>query len=1762
MKTLRLTLCMLSFLSITSLEAQLSGTYRVGNGGDFTSLSQAYDSLRTHGINGTLYLSVISDLTGTQRLNGSVPGASISNPIIITSSTHHADSFTIGTSVTSSSYALFLDNGVSHVHFKDISIGETTNSLQKCGVYFDLCNASYSNIVFKNCNINTYIGTGLQNTYAAVHYKGTNNSPYYADNLCFIHNNIRGGYYNMLFEYPAGSATGMYNRKGSIIDNNHLSDAYACGIYSNSYGFYHSISYNTITTSTSHSEYNGIFTNNYTSIDSIIGNKIHVNVSGTVYGMRLYKYQNYNLSHGALGPMFIANNEMIIHCSKCYAFYLYGNTNYSQFDVFHNSVFISGTESCQGLYWYPRDSNYKASFINNNIHISTPDLAYLFHFGKSDYITSAFAKIDYNNYYRDKNGSVSYYGLGDNNYNSLALWQSASNQDIHSTEIPMSYIDSSSSLALSNYAGLTCPRIGDLQRDIIHQSRDIITFKGCYSSRVVDAGIENACDTSMGYLINNPTPINIRLKNEGLDTLYRVDIAWTHRGVLQTPFEWTGLLEAGKDTLLCIGNVFLVSNNQNDIKIWVNNPNGMHDVDANNDTLWLDFYGCDSIYHGVYKVGGTNADFSNINEALFAFQTCGIDGAVELRLANGIYENIVFSGSLRGSSDTHTVCLTSASGNAEDVIFRSNTEAALRLDSASYFVFESICIDGESDKHGVVFNHTCRNITFKHCLILADTTATSPIQNAITYVQQADDTSYLANICFIGNHIRGGFANLYIDYACGNIQNMRLSSIAFDSNTLSHAYAYGLYANHYASFHSIFHNQIRLRPANTTQYGLYFNHYIQIDQGINGNRIFLTSDSAAYGVYLKHANADTTKGTPLNVLMANNEISIHSTYDGYGIYHYNSRAELFHNSIYVSSTHNAYGLCIASTDSSYALYIQNNILYTNSMQEAYPVFTDSLVYVTSTYNTFLDYNNYYSKGAYIAYIAGNVSNISDLQALHAQDSHSVNVNACFIDVDETLALSNYVSLICPSINSVMQDIKGENRSLYTSMGAYGKRVDTGCNVKVKALTEPVNADRVTCYPDYTKVSVEITNTGNTNIDFSKSPMVLHLDVQGAVNIHMSHTLRTGTLLSTQNDTFTIFSYLPVYANGDYNIGIISALSDDINPLDDTIKHTYRVHKINLPYSSRFDSLAMDWLFTQKQGSSQWSIVSGDGLHPPISPHFGNHRLQFSSASGAGSLAHATLYPIDLYGLLYPELTCWYAHDNANPTKADFTDIKISTDGGQTFSMLKHLERYDSSYAIPAFAKYNIDLTPYTNYHCAIIALEGVSYEGGNQNIDSIAITYQEDLAVSLEVARASDLLACELDSQSLKVHMHNLNSRDYSFDEHPLELFLGVNGAVDTLYSLSLNEGVIAANSFVTYDITHDFDFSTNGNYTLTAYIDAMDANPSNDTSVVTRRIEVDAALFALDSFGLPTSGDSIYASLHLCNSGNITIKGFPISLKLNNEEVFTTSIDTLLLPGDSIRYTLNQAFMVPHIHQKQEFNFLIEISTEVVCDGQTINNTIKRICPFIPLYVDVSLTGIICPQTDTAYAGLCRLHSIVNIENTGTLPAEEVKLCLIIDSAGIPIQSFTEQVDEITEKTKLVYPCKNAYTVPNLDGVYSLHLYIHCTDDYDTSNNGISIHPQAEKTIIDPIQEPQLDKMISLKQNIPNPAHTQTLIPFHLPHDAQVKISIMSISGQTIYQTTLWGKKGDNDFILQTKHIPNGIYFYILECDHQQYIFKMNIAH
>jgi hypothetical protein len=56
------------------------------------------------------------------------------------------------------------------------------------------------------------------------------------------------------------------------------------------------------------------------------------------------------------------------------------------------------------------------------------------------------------------------------------------------------------------------------------------------------------------------------------------------------------------------------------------------------------------------------------------------------------------------------------------------------------------------------------------------------------------------------------------------------------------------------------------------------------------------------------------------------------------------------------------------------------------------------------------------------------------------------------------------------------------------------------------------------------------------------------------------------------------------------------------------------------------------------------------------------------------------------------------------------------------------------------------------------------------------------------------------------------------------------------------------------------------------------------------------------------------------------------------------------------------------------------------------------------------------------------------------------------------------------------------------------------------------------------------------------------TRIPFFLPEDAEVKLSIRHINGQLVKSIEGNYEKGNNDIILQ--NIPRGIYYYTLEVD------------
>jgi len=601
------------------------------------------------------------------------------------------------------------------------------------------------------------------------------------------------------------------------------------------------------------------------------------------------------------------------------------------------------------------------------------------------------------------------------------------------------------------------------------------------------------------------------------------------------------------------------------------------------------------------------------------------------------------------------------------------------------------------------------------------------------------------------------------------------------------------------------------------------------------------------------------------------------------------------------------------------------------------------------------------------------------------------------------------------------------------------------------------------------------------------------------------------MLPSDRDTIVLTNLLPVMVNGTYNIDIWLEIQGDNYSSDDTVHSVYVVDRVRIPYSTNFDSVPKDALFKQVVGTAGWTIESGDGINPPVSPNYGIGRLQFSSATGYGSVGTICFQPFNLQGTVMPLLKLWYAHDNNNPTKRDYTDLKVSIDGGHTFSTILHLQRYNAAYTTPTFVSYEVDLTAYSSYYsCVIFMLEGGSFGGGNQNIDSLIIISKQDLIVDLDIPEESELIACELDNIPIEVKLSNRTSQLFDFDRYPTNIKVKISGAVDTTFQQPLNTGIIAGDTSIVYTLANAFDFSKNGTYNILAYIDAADDYKLNDTIRITRTIQVDADLYAMDTINSRTVGDTIYPTIYIANNGNLSINGFTATININNVLTITEYVDTLLAAGDTLTYTFLQPYLVPMVTELQPF-YQLNIDVLLSCDENKSNNSISKYYEVdVPLYVDLAITKINYPIADSCETGFDKVYPSIEIANNGTGNSQGGTLTVEIDSAGIVIDTFTESISDIASNNTITHTCTQSYTVPNFNGNYTVKVTIEHDDDIDLSNNELSVVTCAKENVGVLEREEQL---WTLGQNIPNPAQTMTEIPYAIPSDGTINMKIMSLS-------------------------------------------------
>ncbi|HON20363.1 MAG TPA: T9SS type A sorting domain-containing protein, partial [Bacteroidales bacterium] len=1261
-------------------------------------------------------------------------------------------------------------------------------------------------------------------------------------------------------------------------------------------------------------------------------------------------------------------------------------------------------------------------------------------------------------------------------------------------------------------------------------------------------------------------PLEVVIGNTGSDTIRNATITWSFNGDTGT-YYWAGTLLpiSGKDTVVLDSIMFV--NGNNSLSLWISNPNNLTDLNTANDTLSLLIYSCTSVLNGTYIVGNSsNADF-DLAEVASILYNCGVSGPVILQMEAGIYSGLELDKVFMGVSSTNTITLTSLDRNADSVVFH-DTLSALLLKDVENYAFSYITFDASSGKYGVELKGTCKNIEFYGCKIKASPTTTeetsttsSTIGSAGVYYANTNNSSkYLDNIRFINNQIDGGSSNIFIAYMTSISSQMgTVSSVIIDSNILTNAYSQGIHSYYYGYYPSISYNTITPRVSSTAAYyGISAYFYHTIPQMV-ANKINISGKSTSYGVYLyAYHNYSSAYGSKGAGLLANNEVIItNATGSAYGIYVYEySQWDIYHNSIYIASNASA---C-------YALYVQNsmvvNILNNNmvvatSSPSSYALYKTNATYATYTYGV-VDYNNYYSHlSSNIAYIGGDKKSVAEIQLVSLQDIHSVSVFPSYVNPVNSLALVAEDGLACPRLVLVRENIEGKIRKNTTAMGAYATPLYEGVDLALTVFVEPSETN-IACLPDFTPVKVALTNMGAQTVDFTTDSIVLHLSVDGIVSHQTSITLNIGKLELEQIDIIEFYSAFNISLPGMYNF--TAWISSDIDTLyhNDTLRLDYYVDKTILPYDNDFTS---GYIYTkQMYGSVNWAIIENN---PTIASVYGTKSLYFNSAlmSGRGSVSRAILQSVALQGTLQPTLEFWYAHDGYNSNLLDYMIVKISTDGGITFTNLQTVYRYNSAYTTPAWEHYTIDLSPYTNGNCILIAFEAASYGGGAQSIDRIRIKGKPNVAVYLDIPQLDSFEACDLDNKEINVVIENLTSQP--FDLSADSVVITITGPAPQSHTIDLSAyTVFKGFAKDTFSVFANYDFSLLGNYSITADLSAVDSNMSDNIANISVLINPDIALntvIGVDETNCKYTGDSVYITVEVINVGNLPAVGIPVNLRINNNVVLLDTILSRLEVGDTIMYTFTQPYIVPAVTKLQPY-YKVDVATELSCDANLTNNKRQILaCVNYINIIDLKVDSVIKPTAISCDSGLHSIYVSLILANIGETDIASAVINVDIDSAGITVDHISETCGSIAEGMTLEYEFTQAYIVPNFSGNYSVRVYLSTIDnDIDLSNDTLTVNACAIYNDVSVNDITEVDWYVG--QNQPNPAQTMTEIPYAIPSDGTLNVKIMSVSGQVLYQKEIQAIAGNHNLVVDIDFLSNGIYYYSMEYEGRIIVKKMTV--
>jgi hypothetical protein len=142
---------------------------------------------------------------------------------------------------------------------------------------------------------------------------------------------------------------------------------------------------------------------------------------------------------------------------------------------------------------------------------------------------------------------------------------------------------------------------------------------------------------------------------------------------------------------------------------------------------------------------------------------------------------------------------------------------------------------------------------------------------------------------------------------------------------------------------------------------------------------------------------------------------------------------------------------------------------------------------------------------------------------------------------------------------------------------------------------------------------------------------------------------------------------------------------------------------------------------------------------------------------------------------------------------------------------------------------------------------------------------------------------------------------------------------------------------------------------------------------------------------------------------------------------------------------------------------------------------------------------------------------------------------------------------------------CGEITGIPNQEGVFQITILV--TVNASTFLGAIQLPVQFPGYVFnvsncDPIGTQEHESSFSLGSVTPNPANQSARIPFELPNNDRVQLSIVNMVGEELISKSFAGKRGENSITLDLGELPSGIYLYTMQSGSHKSTRKLVVQH